>query len=116
MSTCATEVDFCITRGTSWSTSVSFTNAFTELLEDPDAYEGVLVFREYQDDDAQVYLTLRADIYTDDPKVPASMTFTATPEQTLTLPDWNNVAYCNLQKRDLTEIMRLYDASVEMNE
>jgi len=111
---CVTEVDYCITRGTNFRADVSFSVGFVELIEDPDLYEGVMVFRQYQSDDAPVYLTLRSDIVEVPPEVPASLSFTATPTQTLALPDYDVVGYCDLQLKDGTSIQRLFTMEVEV--
>lgn len=109
---CVTDVELCVVKGTNFETSVSFAKSFIEVIENPELYEGVLVFREWQDDNATVYLTLRADVEPIPPEVPAAIIFTATPTQTLDLPDWDVVAYCNLQRKDGTSIERLYNAEV----
>ena len=109
---CTTQVELCVIKGTNFETAVSFSKSFVEVIEDPDLYEGILVFREWQDDSATVYLTLRVDVAPIPPEVPAAMVFKATPTQTLALPDWDVVAYCNLQLKDGTSIDRLYNAEV----
>lgn len=104
-------------KGRNFEASVAFTTGFTEVVENPQDYEGVLVFRDYQKAGAPVYLTLRADIEAVDPDVPAGMTFVATPTQTAALPDWDHVAYCDLQtKTGSGSIQRLFDAEVCVNE
>lgn len=113
---CVTEVDYCVTKGTNFEASVAFTTGFVEVIENPDDYEGVLVFREYQENSAPVYLTLRADIAAVDPEVPAAMTFLATPTQTAALPDWDHVAYCDLKLKAGGSIQRLFNAEVDVNE
>lgn len=113
---CVTEVEYCVTKGRNFQASVAFSTGYTEVIEDPSAYEGVLVFRQYQDDAAPVYLTLRADIAPIDPDVPAGMTFVATPTQTMALPDWDVVAYCDLQLKAGGSVDRLFNADVEVNQ
>ena len=116
MGDCVTEVDYCVTKGTNFEAGVAFTTGYTEVVENPELYEGLLVFREYQDDDATVYLTLRADVLSIEPDVPAALAFTATPTQTLSLPDWKHVAYCDLQLKSGGSIERLFNADVEVGQ
>jgi hypothetical protein len=116
MSDCVTEVEYCVTKGRNWEASVAFTTGMTEVIENPDDYEGVLVFRDYQEAAAPVYLTLRASIGPVDPDVPAAMTFTATPTQTAALPDWDIVAYCDLQLKAGGSVQRLFNAEVDVHQ
>ena len=114
---CTTEVEVCITKGAMFQISFALTTSFTEVIANPDDYEGVLVFREYQDDVAPVYLTVTAGIEAVPPEVPASATFTITPAQTLVLPDYDHVAYCNLQTKVAGDyVERLFNAKVEVHE
>ena len=116
MGSCVTEVHYCVVKGTDFEAGVSFTVGAGDVVENPDLYEGVLVFREYQDDGAPVYLTLRADVEAIPPSVPASLSFRATPTETEALPDWDIVAYCDLQLKNGGSVQRLFNASIAVTQ
>jgi hypothetical protein len=116
MSSCTSQYNFCVVKGTNFSKDVALTDAFAEAVENPDDYQGVMVFREYQDDAAPVYLTLISPLNTTDTDAPILMSFMATPLQTMSLPDWDVVAYCNLELKTAASKTRLFDSKVEINE
>jgi len=113
---CTNTVQYCVTKGTNFSADVSFTTAWSELIEDPSDYYGEMVFREAQDDDAVDYLQLTAIPDTTDPEAPVQLHFTASPVETTALPDWDIVGYCDLVSNDGTSRQRLFNMEVSVNE
>jgi hypothetical protein len=116
MTSCTSQYDFCITKGTDFSKDVALTASYQEVLDNPDDYQGVMVFRGFQDDAAPVYLTLIAAINTTDTEAPILMSFIATPVQTALLPDWDIVSYTNLELKTATSKERLFNSDVEIGE
>jgi len=113
---CVSQYDFCLTKDVDFSKDVALTDSFAEALADPADYQGVMVFREWQDDAAPVYLTLFSDLNTDDTDAPILLSFAATPAQTKVLPDWDVVAYCNLELKSGASKDRLFESKVEIGE
>lgn len=113
---CIMEVKYCVVKSRTFEASVSFTTGYEEVVADPSLYECQLVFRDYQDAAAPVYLTLTVDVAAVPPDVPAAATFTATAAQMSQLPDWDIVAYCDLRAKDGSSVVRLYNAEVEVHQ
>lgn len=116
MSCIVNDVEFCIVRGTSFSTDVALTTAFSDVIDSPADYTSDLVFREYQDDTATVYLTLSAQANTEGPDAPVQFNFKAMPTDTLALPDMDIVAYCDLVNNVTGDVIRLVNADVRISE
>ena len=115
---CVRTVEVCVTKGTRYEIGATLSTAYTEVIENISGYEGVLVFREYQDDAAPVYLTLRVDVVEIPPDTPAIMNFVVTPDQSAALPDHDHVGYCNLRSKDAADgyTVRLFDMEVKISE
>ena len=58
---CPTELTLCIVRGDSFQQTVSFSaTGWEDVVDNPELYEGRMVFRERQDDSVPDLLTLTA--------------------------------------------------------
>jgi len=116
---CTESVDLCVTRGSNWALDVALSDAYAEIIANPEAYSMNLVFRDRQDDLSSTYLTLNAtpvldpDPLPNDP--PILFSFAATTTDTSSLPYWDIVAYCELIGPG-TDNTRLFNAAVSTND
>lgn len=123
--TCTDRYDFCLIRGDVFTMDVGLSSSFVEVVETPSDYEARLVFRETQDDNATVYLTLTATPVVNPvpllDEVPITVNFSATAAQTQLFPQWNVVAYCELVFIGTTAPVggsptRLFNSDVEVSD
>ena len=117
---CVDEIDLCVIRGDAYELNVGLSGSFTEVLENPTAYIGRLVFREDQDDDLPHYLELTAvpevDLDLPPGEVNIYLNFAATAAETQSLPDWKYVAFCELTQSVNPQPQRLFNAEVDSHD
>lgn len=121
---CVDTISICFIRGDSWEQDVGLTAGYEEVIEHPEDFEGRLVLREWQDDNAPVLLTLVTTPEVDDVPSPvapphkiAYLRFTATPVQTQELPDWCSVVgYVELRSLSGSQVTRLFNAQVSIKD
>lgn len=120
---CIGNFDLCITRGDTFTLDVGLSDSWAEVVEDPDAYEAKLVFRDAQDDGLTPRLTLTVtpeladDAAAHDyPQAAVMIRFAATPTQTSTLPPHDLVAYSEIRKPDGSYVQRLLEHRVHIGD
>lgn len=105
-------IDLYVIRGDTLRQDVSFCG-WEDVLDDPDSYEGRLVFRAEQNDAAPELLALTSPVEVLTPELASQrptgvLSFTADPTQTQALPPYDTVHFVELRALTGDYIARLF--------
>lgn len=120
MSNCQNRRDICITRGDSFLLLVGLAKGWAEIAATPLLYQGRLVVRETQDDDAPVLLSMISAILPgEDPRfedMDVILEFAALPTETNDLPPYDLACYCEVTSLDGNYVRRLFNGKVKIGD
>lgn len=113
-----------VTRGNPFVLDVGLSSSYPDVIADPAEYVLRLSFRDAQDDTLPILLEITSTIELNDTPVPPGEypiygQFRATVAQTAALPEWDIVAYCELDRVSGSAGIypqRLFNADVQISD